>query len=72
MTFKEPASSSSSEEKPASEPMETEKPQPEPEPEVDTSVQKVDMHLMNVVAQKCFLPSSSSSFSSNVVFFNSY
>ncbi|XP_027038848.1 stress-induced-phosphoprotein 1-like [Pocillopora damicornis] len=36
----EPASSSSSEEKPASEPMETEKPQPEPEPEVDTSVQK--------------------------------
>jgi len=32
---------STSDEKPASEPMETEQPEPEPEPEVDTSIGKV-------------------------------
>jgi len=36
----EPAPSTS-DENPASEPMETEQPEPEPEPEVDASVQKV-------------------------------
>lgn len=40
----EPAPSTS-EEKPASEPMETDKPEPEPEPEVDASVEKVCVSL---------------------------
>lgn len=32
---------STSDEKPASEPMDTDKPEPEPEPEVDASIEKV-------------------------------